>query len=262
MWNKTSRRARYWMPRISRGLERIKALVIAVMCMVAAPTVCSAQVTVTVADYDDVPTEQVEIAKDTVDIMQRSMESEFGATLDTDVVITLHNGNNPDSNRTKGNAELGAINIWLEKNDPEFKVAFLVSHELTHQYQIERVGKETLNQNMWFTEGMADIIGARTANHYSNGQFKAFARSAYYKTKSGRPVHLYEHERRWNWLDGYNNGVPVYAKADLAMIYLNSKYQPMLMWSYLYMLKNCGNASDALKNTYGITTRELDKLIG
>jgi hypothetical protein len=180
-----------------------------------------------------------------------------------DVDVHLHNKNNgKEQDKTTGNASPGKINIWLNQSDNAYKTCFLVAHELTHQYQIEQVGKDTLNKNMWFTEGMADMVGVQVANAYDQSKFRAFARSAASKVRNAG-VQLSWFERRKAWNDAYQNGTPVYAKADLAMIYLTSKYPSMLMWSYLYNLKDDSTtASGALQRTYGITAEELDEILG
>ena len=256
MLSKTSPKYRYWTQRIFK----LAALLALMVVLTAAPSKCLAQITVSAAN-DDVPVRHVNVARDTVEMVQTDMEKEFSLTLSGDVTIELNAGKNPNAKKTHGTARKGHISIWLEDSDEPFKVAFLVAHELTHQYQMELVGERTLDRNMWFTEGMADVIGASTANYFGKDKFKAFAQSAYNKV-SGRYVSLTACERRTDWFNMYDKGAPVYAKADVAMMYLTSQHSPLLMWSYLYKLRDTNDTSKALQKTYGIGTRELERIIG
>ena len=256
MWNKTPHLCRYWMRRIS---EHIALLVLTIMLAAVAPSTCLAQVTVTAGK--DISPQQLSVARDTVNMLQSDMEKNFSMFLSGDVVIELRSGKNPDTKKTNGTAHKGHISIWLDSDAQAYKVAFLVAHELTHQYQMEIVGERTLDKNMWFTEGMADVIGASTANYYGKNNFKAFAQSARQKVK-GKYIPLAFYERRATWYDAYERGIPVYAKADAAMMYLTSRHSPMLMWSYLYKLKELNDTNAALQRTYGIGTEELEKIIG
>lgn len=235
-------------------IKKVKVLaLLAVSTLV--PAVCSAQVTVS-ADAG-INSGQIVVANDAIERTQDFMNSMFGVKLDMDVDVHLYSGMLSERKDVGGNSTPGKISIWLEPNTSPYQTAFLVSHELTHQYQIEQVGKDTLNQNMWFTEGMADIIGVQTADVFDKSKVKVFYRSALNKTRKSALSPMWI-ERKSAWTSAHDKGLPVYAKADISMFYLTANYPAQCMWSYLYNLKSSNNADEAFEKTYGFPITELD----
>lgn len=219
------------------------------------PSICLAKVTVT-AD-SGVPYEQVSAANDAVMRTEDVIYRLYGLRLNTDVTVSLRSGTNPDNEDIGGNAAAGKITIWSDSASTEYKMAFLIAHELTHQYQIERVGKNALNKNLWFTEGMSDLIGVQAANIYDRDKAADFMNSAREKGTAGTFL-LSWVTRRSAWMNAYQKGLPVYAKADLAVLYLASHYSLTQMWAYLYALADNPDADKAMQATYGMSIKQLD----
>ena len=236
----------------------IKLPLVLLLVLLWTASMCSAAVVVT--PDDDVPPERVSLANNAVAHTQKAIHQLYGITLHSNVEILIHEGSNPDNQDVGGNAVAGKIVIWDEPEYGEYKLAFLIAHELTHQYQIERVGKDALNKNLWFTEGMADLIGVQSAHIYDKDKVRAFMDSVRSRGTAGN-FYLSWITQRTAWSDAFNQGLPIYAKADLGVVYLVSRYPAAKLWAYLYALRTYPDADKAMKATYGFSIDALDKQI-
>ena len=245
-------------PRLSWIRKTIKGFfLIAVSVFLFPAAIGYAQVTIT-ADPGVLP-EQVAVAEEAAGKVQDVIKTTYGVELNSDVEIKLISEANPDGEEIGGNSSAGRIRIWLDPPKDNYKLAFLISHEMVHQYQIEKVGKDTLNKNLWFAEGMADLIGVQAANDYDPGMAEAFVSTARKKGTRGNFCLAWIADRK-AWQDAYQKKLAVYPKADLALLYLSSHYPPLLMWSYLYALRDSA-ADKALLTTYGLSIEKLDEIL-
>ena len=223
------------------------------MLFVFLPGVCSAQINVVAGE--GIGSWQVQQAIESSKRTQQMMSDIYGMNLENDVTLFLLNGEGKDD--AGGTAKAGLISIWVKPDSSEYYLAFLVSHEIAHQYQIEKVGRDTLDKNLWFTEGMADVIGVQATHQVDKNKVRNFMRSAQKKSRNAMFLLDWVADRK-AWKEAYEQGVPVYSKADLAVLYLASHYPPSSLWSYLYNLQSSKNADEAMMNTFGFTTGELE----
>lgn len=230
------------------------ALGICMMLFVFLPGVCSAQINVVAGE--GIGSWQVQQAIEASKRTQQMISDVYGMNLENDVTMFLLNGEGTDD--AGGTAKSGLINIWVKPDSSEYYLAFLVSHEIAHQYQIEKVGRDTLDKNLWFTEGMADVIGVQATHQVDKQKVRNFVSSAQQKSRGA--VFLLDWVADRNaWKEAYRQDLPVYSKADLAVLYLAAHYPPSFLWSYLYNLQSSKDADEAMVKTFGFSTAELER---
>lgn len=229
------------------------------LTMVLFSSVCSAQIYVNIDD--DVPYDQVKAVNKTIELMEAAVPKSYGVDLTSDVTVNVYAREKSGQSDSSGNSKPGQVIVWIGSDDSPYKAAFLTAHELIHQYQMELVGNETLNLNMWLTEGMADYFGVAFADLYDGeSQFKSFASSAIKKTK-GKALDLSWIEKKTPWKAAYDKGLPVYAKADTGVMYLAKVYSPKKLWTFLQNIKETKNTDAAMLLTYGLSEKKLEEYI-
>ena len=230
--------------------------------------ICLANTNISINADDDVPEYQVDAIVKSIKMTIHYMDENFGKKLNNDIVINVKSDNNAkdvlthndELNKVTGNAQEGKINLVFPSDATNYYITFVSSHELTHMYQMECFGGyDMMNKNLWFMEGMADLIGAHVAEEINPDMSDKFQRNAV--NQSIRyPIMLKNITSKADWQNHFYNGEKTYAKADLALIYLSTRFHPSLMFAYLNNLYNY-SASTALKNVYGLTIDELDEIL-
>lgn len=196
------------------------------------------------------------------------MANKYDLTIDHDVNIKLVSRDSASdvisesdlSNNVGGNSSMGKINLVINPKSSRYYITFLTAHELTHQYQMQEYGgTEIMNKNLWFIEGMADYLGANIAADIDTSKYNSFVSTANTRTINANYT-LNNITSKQDWSRHFNAGLPVYGKADMAIIYLNDHFPSHLMWTYMTHLYNEG-AEVALKNVYGLSISDLNKAI-
>lgn len=217
----------------------------------------------------EIPPHQTQYVVDAVSSTIKYMQENFGKELEKDVTINIvPTENSLDAfsateakNHVSGAANDGEITLMLEPDSTEYYIYFLTGHEMTHQYQLAVTGSyDVLNQNMWFIEGMADLLGAEIAKPVNPRMDYVFRSNAVMKTR-GNSLTFSGISDRANWTKAFNARRPTYAKADLALLYLTDKYPKNLLFTYLNHLAE-ETADEALISTYGISINDLEKATG
>ena len=217
----------------------------------------------------EIPKYQTQYVVDAVSATIKYMKETFGKDLERDVTINiLPTGNSLDAfsateeqNHVSGTANAGEISLLLEPDSNEYYIHFLTGHEMTHQYQLAATGSyEILNRNMWFIEGMADLLGAEIAKPVNPRMDYIFRSNAINKTR-GNSLTFAVITDRDDWKKAFNAKRATYAKADMAMLYLTDRYPKDLLFVYLNHLAT-ETADEALMSTYGITMNDLEKITG
>ena len=221
----------------------------------------SASAIVDIAPSRTVSEQEIRYAVKAVRRVTNYMQDNYGEILTNNVRIYLHRKGdavssafegNVDSNDEGGQAVLGQISINLPENANEYYITFIISHEMVHQYQMMDTGVNTLNRNLWFVEGMADLIGTRVANEVDASMFNRFVENAFLQTKK-HPIGLYSITTRDGWKKNYEKGEKTYAKADLVLIYLTTRFPDSYMFKYMFALAD-SSPEEALQSVYGINS--------
>lgn len=216
----------------------------------------------------EIPKHQVDAVAEGVNKTINYMSTVYGRGIDKDVTINVTSqlgtssvlSNDEINNNVGGKSKEGEINLVINPQSTRYYIIFLTAHELVHQYQLSNFGSYTvLNKNMWFTEGMADYIGAKVAAPIDTSMFQKFKNNAQTKGKMYN-LRLEEITDKASWNYHFNKRHETYSKADLAMIYLYENYSPLLMFAYFNHLYS-ETADIALKNTFNISISDLDKAI-
>ena len=216
----------------------------------------------------EIPQHQTDAVVEGVNRTLNYMSTVYGKGIDRDIVINVTSNlgassvlsNNEINNNVGGKSKEGEINLVINPQSTRYYIVFLTAHELVHQYQLSNYGSYTvLNKNMWFTEGMADYIGAKVAAPIDTSMFNKFKTNAKVKS-SVYNLRLEEITDKASWKYHFSQKHETYSKADLAMIYLYENYSPLLMFAYFNHLYS-ESADVALKNTFNISISELDNAI-
>ena len=222
-------------------------------------SITSAATKVDIAPSKSITKQEVRYAVNAVSRITKYMREKHGEVLTNNVRIYLHRtgdkvssnfGGSVDSGEEGGQAVLGQINVNLPMGADEYYITFIIAHEMTHQYQMLDTGVSTLNRNLWFVEGMADVIGTRVANEVNPGMYDKFVNNAFVQT-ARHPIGLYVITTRDGWKNNYERGAKTYAKADLALIYLTTRFPDSYMFKYMFAL-SVSSPEEALKSVYGI----------
>lgn len=226
---------------------------------IALTNITSAAAKVDIAPSKSVTKQDIQYAVNAVSRVTKYMREKHGEILTNNVRIYLHRkgdsvsnafGGSVDSGDEGGQAVMGQININLPADANEYYITFIIAHEMVHQYQMIDTGVSTLNRNLWFVEGMADLIGTRVANEVNPSMYNKFVDNAFMQT-ANRPIGLYVITTREGWKHHYERGAKTYAKADLALIYLTTRFPDSYMFKYMYALA-VSSPEEALKSVYGI----------
>lgn len=231
-------------------------------------SVCNAQ-NVNITPSSSINDEDTEIVIDAIQMTTNYMKEHFGKSLPFDVQINVGQNSSElpkmftpaDINTNiSGRAAMGKINLIIPQNASVSYITFITAHELVHQYQAGVLGgMETLKKNMWFTEGMADIIGCRVANMVDSRMDAAFRKNAKTKADASR-LELRKITERKNWQEAFNAKEEPYAVADKALLYLTDNFDDNMMFDYLYEL-NRYSASEALDRVYGLKVSDLAMIV-
>lgn len=181
------------------------------------------------------------------------MYTHYQKRLETDVSLTIRKGTRAQIDESGSFTRNGDVTVAFTNEDSDYREIFLVAHELIHQYQLDAVIPDTLNKNIWFTEGMADYLAMQIANMMGKDQSKTFQN--YGKRGLSYGIKLSEicSRTRWNFYSKDNN---LYPLADFAMYELFSRYSAKNPFAYLLILQT-HSADEAMRLTYGISMDNL-----
>lgn len=229
--------------------------------------VCFANVNVNIVPKGNVTDHQIEVVINAINYTTTHMQERYGKKLGKNIQIYLGTEAKDVPNmfsamdinqNISGKSMLGTIKLIIPENATDYYITFLTAHELVHQYQAVILGgADVLKKNMWFTEGMADVIGAEVAKNIDASMFKVFEKNA---SKSIGSCNLSNITSKGDWSTKFNIGEHVYAKADNAVLYLYNNFPHDNLFLYLSVLYN-KSASDALNSVYGITIKDLDDIL-
>ena len=216
----------------------------------------------------EIPKHQVDAVAEGVNKTLNYMSNVYGRGIDKDIIINVTSNlgastvlsNSEINNNVGGKSKEGEINLVINPQSTRYYIVFLTAHELVHQYQLSNYGSyAVLNKNMWFTEGMADYLGAKIAAPINTSMFQQFKNNANTKSMIYN-ISLEEITDKASWKYHFQSKHETYSKADLAMIYLYEHYSPLLMFAYFNHLYS-ESADEALKNTFNISIAELNEAI-
>ena len=229
---------------------------------------CLANSNININPSEKIPAYQTQYVINAVKMTMDYMNTNFNRTLEKSININIVNKEdsstlfsyNDEENNVGGKSIDNNINLIINSTSTEYYITFLTAHELIHQYQMDCFGSiQTLNKNMWFVEGMADVLGEKIASPLNPKMDDKFRRNAIYNSLS-YPINLNSITTKSDWQKSFNKKEKTYAKADLALLYLTDKYNLTLLFVYFNNLYNA-SASQALKNTYNINIDNLENII-
>lgn len=184
-----------------------------------------------------------------VELTGQYMYQNFQRSLMTDVSLKLVSADDEAPANSSGSFSTnGRIVITIKESSNDYRTIFLVAHELVHQYQQDIASPDTLNKNMWFTEGMADYFAMKIANQTGNDRTAAFLRHG--ERARGLAVSLKDIAPRRQWVLK-SQEVNLYPLADLAAIRLAQRFPENSFFAYILSL-NTHSAEEAMRLTYGI----------
>lgn len=247
-----------------------KILVLAIACSILQAASCFANSVISIDSDPTIGSEQEHIALNAVNKTTIYMLQKYGSTLDSDISVFLMDketrgsgsgfSENDIANNVGGKSTVGSINLQITPTSSEYYITFLVAHELVHQYQMGSYGSTNMmNKNMWFIEGMADVLAVEIAspvNPSMASKFKEQAMASMYNC----PYTLDEITDKIGWRKAFKTNEKVYAKADLAVLWLYNNYPHDRLFEYMRNLYTF-DANSALKVVYGISIRELNDKI-
>ena len=186
----------------------------------------------------------------------RYMFENFQRRLLTDVMLELVPvDENTTASEPKSFSKNGRIVVSIKDSTNDYRTIFLVAHELVHQYQQDVATPDTLNKNLWFTEGMADYLAMRIANQTGSDKTEDFIRQA--QRGYAYDVSLAQIAPRGGWTSA-SRSQSLYPLADLAVIHLSQQSSEQSFFAYLLAL-NTHTAEESLHIVYGI---KMDEVIG
>ena len=229
---------------------------------------CFANSNINVNPSENIPAYQTQYVVNAVKMTMDYMNTNFNRSLEKNININIVSNENAstlfsyndEANNVGGKTIDNNINLIINPTSTEYYITFLTAHELVHQYQIDCFGSiKTLNKNMWFVEGMADVLGEKIAAPLNPKMEDKFRKNAISNSLT-YPINLTSITTKSDWKTAFNNKEKTYAKADLALLYLTDKYNITLLFVYFNNLYNV-SASQALKNTYNIDIDKLENII-
>ena len=161
------------------------------------------------------------------------------------------------SGRIAGQANEGRVLVYVAEDSGDGNVLYTTAHEMIHQYQVVAVGSmDVLGRNMWFIEGMADVLAARIIAPLAPGFDKTFRKGARKAAKEG--LNLAAVTSADGWQHSFHSKEDPYRRADAAVLYLTDHYPLMKLFAYLQELREV-SAEEALRRVYGLSIAELEK---
>lgn len=245
----------------------MRKIILFVTMLLFSTNICFANVNVHIVPNGNVTNHQIEVVVNAINYTTSHMQKKYGKKLGKNIKIYLGTEAKDVPNMFSamdinqnigGKSMLGTIKLIIPENSTDYYITFLTAHELVHQYQaIILGGTDVLKKNMWFTEGMADVIGAEVAKNVDASMFKVFEKNA---SKSIGTCNLSNITSKGDWSTKFNIGEHIYAKADSAVLYLYNNFPHDNLFLYLSVLYN-KSASDALASVYGLSIEDLDNIL-
>jgi hypothetical protein len=256
----------------SRGLLLGACLVLALLWPWAGPVAPARAANVIVDVESGVDPSAVMVTNKAVEATQAYFAKVFDLTLDHDVRIKLtadkedfidalvHEARNAPVVAAKQAEQATGVsknNTIVEhlgrKNDPA-RVAFLVGHELTHQYQ-EQASKTKHHPVLWITEGSADCIAGQIVERMGLGSLDALRRQWLKQVKAVSDKPRLANLRTWSdWSaakDRYGPGL-VYRMGDVAVCELIEQKGAAILFDYFKHLRTMP-AKQAFEETFGLS---------
>ena len=243
---------------------KTKTGILAFLFWTIVSVVYAASIEVVNIDASDSAIEDVVYAAQKTDQYMREKFPEYELLIDVKIYVATKPIPNMFSldelgqDRVGGRSKTGAIQIIANEGRSGYRIQFLTAHELIHQYQASITnGTSALKKNMWFIEGMADVIAVDIlGNDVMTGRFINNA-----KKYRPEPIGLAEITANNGWSTAFYAGKHPYAKADLAMTYLKDNFPEEYMFKTVELLP-IKTANDALQAVYGISLQELESIAG
>ena len=244
-----------------------KHILLSLLLLVALSSNCFAY-SLNVVPTGEIPSHQVDYVVEGVNKTLTYMNKVYGLNIDKDITINVTSNlgastvlsNSEMNNNVGGKSKDGEVNLVINPQSGRYYIVFLTAHELIHQYQLSNYGSyAVLNKNMWFTEGMADYLGAKIASSIDPSMWQKFVDNAKIKSMTHN-LKLVMITDKASWRYAFSKKQEPYSKADLAMIYLFEQYPDLLMFTYFNHLYS-ETADTALKNVFNISIAELDDAI-
>lgn len=229
---------------------------------------CFANGSININPSDNIPSYQTQYVANAAQMTFDYMKTNFNRSLNKNININIVSNENAstlfsyadEENNVGGKTINDTINLIINPASSEYYITFLTAHELIHQYQLDSFGGiNTMNKNMWFVEGMADVLGVKIAAPLNPNMGNKFRRMAISNSES-YPIGLQSITSKINWQLAFNNKEKTYSKADLALLYLTDNYSPTLLFVYFNNLYNL-SADKALKSTYNIDIDTLENIL-
>ena len=194
--------------------------------------------------------------------MQQHFHLDFRDNIDLTVASSKQTFRQLNADRhITGNISGGStyrhITVYIPIGASQAYTTGLVAHELAHQYQFLIVPPNLLAKNMWFGEGMADLLAAHITASLQTTRMNQFQQNAWNKTQADE-LSLSEITTQTGWSKYFGAGRPTYAKADLAVLYLEQSYGEKKLFEYIRRLRN-QDANEAMQAAYGISINELEQ---
>lgn len=183
------------------------------------------------------------------------MYSHFQRRLHSNITLSLVKSDDDLPKNGSGSfSTQGNITVAIKNSENDYRTVFLVAHELIHQYQLDIVTPDTLNKNLWFTEGMADYFAMKIANMKGQDRTKDFMKYALQSRNYNIPLKDIITRDGWEF---YSETMSPYIIADQAVLQITSKYSDDTLFGYLLALQT-HTADEAMRLIYGIN---MDKLL-
>lgn len=181
------------------------------------------------------------------------MYSHFQRQLHSNITLSLVKADNDLPKNDSGSfSTQGNITVAIKDSGNDYRTIFLVAHELIHQYQLDIVTPDTLNKNLWFTEGMADYFAMKIANMTGQDRTKSFLKYALQSCNYDIPLKDITTRDGWTF---YSKTMNPYIIADSAILQITSKHSDETLFGYLLTLQT-HTADEAMRLIYGINMKQ------
>lgn len=161
----------------------------------------------------------------------------------------------------------GIIVINVEGTPTPRQRAFLLAHEVTHQYQRQLAGGRA-SENMWMLEGMAEAVGAQIVarqGYMTMNQYRANWEGGLRNAKNKPMLSELRTSRDWSVAMSLYGSAYTYKTAGLSNLLLAEQHGMGCILQYFARLGNGDTATDAFQKAFGVDMldfeQEIDNLL-